>query len=104
MQELGRIRPYVDLSRVGIWGWSGGGSNTLNALFRRPDVYQVGIAVAPKPQADLYNAWFQEIYMNTQEVNQEGYDQVRNTIDLAFKMMNFVLFKSIRSGRSDQLR
>jgi len=73
VQELGRVRPYVDLSRVGIWGWSGGGSNTLNALFRKPDVYQVGIAVAPKPQPHLYNAWFQEIYMETRETNPEGY-------------------------------
>jgi dipeptidyl-peptidase-4 len=73
LKELGRIRPYVDLSRVGIWGWSGGGSNTLNAMFRKPDVYHVGIAVAPKPQPHLYNAWFQEIYMRTREVNPEGY-------------------------------
>jgi len=73
--ELGRARSYVDLTRVGIWGWSGGGSNTLNAMFRKPDVYQVGIAVAPKPQPHLYNAWFQEIYMRTREVNPEGYDQ-----------------------------
>lgn len=71
--ELGRKRPYVDLSRVGTWGWSGGGSNTLNALFRRPDVFHTGIAVVPKPQPHLYNAWFQEIYMNTTEVNPEGY-------------------------------
>jgi dipeptidyl-peptidase-4 len=73
LQELARTRPYVDLSRVGIWGWSGGGSNTLNAMFRKPDVYHVGIAVAPKPQPHLYNAWFQEIYMQTPEVNPEGY-------------------------------
>jgi dipeptidyl-peptidase-4 len=73
LKELARSRPYVDLSRVGIWGWSGGGSNTLNAMFRRPDVYHVGIAVAPKPQAHLYNAWFQEIYMETRETNAEGY-------------------------------
>ncbi len=73
LKELGRTRSYVDLSRVGIWGWSGGGSNTLNAMFRKPDVYHVGIAVAPKPQPHLYNAWFQEIYMNTPEVNPEGY-------------------------------
>ena len=73
LKELARCRPYVDLSRVGIWGWSGGGSNTLNAMFRRPDVYHVGIAVAPKPQAHLYNAWFQEIYMETRETNPEGY-------------------------------
>ncbi|MGM0488419.1 MAG: DPP IV N-terminal domain-containing protein [Planctomycetota bacterium] len=73
LEELRRGRPYVDLSRVGVWGWSGGGSNTLNAMFRKPDVYHVGIAVAPKPQPRLYNAWFQEIYMNTPEVNAEGY-------------------------------
>jgi dipeptidyl-peptidase-4 len=74
LKELGRTRPYVDLSRVGIWGWSGGGSNTLNAMFRKPDVYHVGIAVAPKPQPHLYNAWFQEIYMRTPAVNPEGYE------------------------------
>lgn len=73
LQELARTRPYVDTTRVAIWGWSGGGSNTLNALFRKPDVYQVGIAVVPKPQPHLYNAWFQEIYMQTPETNPEGY-------------------------------
>jgi dipeptidyl-peptidase-4 len=73
LKELGRTRAYIDVSRVGIWGWSGGGSNTLNAMFRKPDVYHVGIAVAPKPQPHLYNAWFQEIYMSTPEVNPEGY-------------------------------
>lgn len=75
LKELGRIRPFVDLSRVGIWGWSGGGSNTLNAMFREPDLYDVGIAVVPKPQPHLYNAWFQEIYMRTREVNPEGYER-----------------------------
>lgn len=73
LKELARTRPYVDLERVGIWGWSGGGSNTLNAMFRKPDVYHVGMAVAPKPQPHLYNAWFQEIYMKTPEVNPDGY-------------------------------
>ncbi|MBC8871618.1 MAG: DPP IV N-terminal domain-containing protein [Planctomycetes bacterium] len=73
VKELARTRPYVDLSRLGVWGWSGGGSNTLNAMFRRPDVYHVGIAVAPKPQPHLYNAWFQEIYMETRETNPDGY-------------------------------
>jgi len=73
LKELGRTRSYVDLSRVAIWGWSGGGSNTLNAMFRKPDVYHMGIAVAPKPQPHLYNAWFQEIYMETRETNPDGY-------------------------------
>lgn len=75
LEELARMKPYVDLSRVGIWGWSGGGSNTLNAMFRKPDLYHVGIAVVPKPQPHLYNAWFQEIYMRTRKVNPEGYRQ-----------------------------
>ncbi|TWU19823.1 S9 family peptidase [Planctomycetes bacterium Poly21] len=75
LKELGRQRSYVDLSRVGIWGWSGGGSNTLNAMFRQPELYDVGIAVVPKPQPHLYNAWFQEIYMRTREVNADGYER-----------------------------
>lgn len=81
LKELGRTRPYVDLARVGIWGWSGGGSNTLNALFRKPNDYHVGIAVVPKPQPHLYNAWFQEIYMRTREVNPDGY---KNSAPLNF--------------------
>jgi dipeptidyl-peptidase-4 len=75
LRELGRTLPYVDLSRVGIWGWSGGGSNTLNALFRYPGLYHLGIAIVPKPQPHLYNAWFQEIYMRTKEVNPDGYQK-----------------------------
>ncbi|QEF97561.1 Prolyl tripeptidyl peptidase precursor [Stieleria maiorica] len=75
LKELARMRDYVDLSRVGIWGWSGGGSNTLNAMFRKPDDYHVGIAVVPKPQPHLYNAWFQEIYMRDRRVNPDGYER-----------------------------
>jgi dipeptidyl-peptidase-4 len=73
LKELGRKRSYVDLSRVAIWGWSGGGSNTLNAMFRKPELYHVGIAVVPKPQPHLYNAGYQEIYMRTRELNPDGY-------------------------------
>jgi len=73
LQALGRTRAYVDLSRVGIWGWSAGGTNTLNALFRKPDLYHVGIAVAPKPLPELYIAWFQEVFMRTPEENPDGY-------------------------------
>ncbi len=75
LQALAKQCPFVDLSRVGIWGWSGGGSNTLNALFRKPNSYHVGIAVVPKPQPHLYNAWFQEIFMRDRDVNPEGYER-----------------------------
>ena len=73
LKALARLCPFVDLSRVAIWGWSGGGSNTLNALFRKPDVYHVGIAVVPKPQPQYYNAEYQEIFMRTPKDNPEGY-------------------------------
>lgn len=46
-----------------------------NTLFRKPETYHVGIAVVPKPQPHLYNAWFQEIFMQTREVNPDGYQR-----------------------------
>jgi dipeptidyl-peptidase 4 len=75
LKAMAKQCSFIDLDRVGIWGWSGGGSNTLNAMFRKPDSYHVGIAVVPKPQPHLYNAWFQEIFMRTREVNADGYER-----------------------------
>ncbi len=75
LKALAKQYNFIDTDRVGIWGWSGGGSNTLNALFRKPDSYHVGIAVVPKPLPHLYNAWFQEIFMRTREVNPDGYEK-----------------------------
>jgi dipeptidyl-peptidase-4 len=75
LKAIAKQHPFVDTDRIAIWGWSGGGSNTLNALFRKPDSYHVGIAVVPKPQPHLYNAWFQEIYMRHREVNPDGYER-----------------------------
>jgi dipeptidyl-peptidase-4 len=65
LKALARLCPFVDLSRVAIWGWSGGGANTLNAMFHKPEVYHVGIAVVPKPQPQYYHAGYQEISMRT---------------------------------------
>lgn len=75
LQELARSRKYMDMSRVGVFGWSGRGSNTLNAMFRKPEIFHVGIAVVPKPLHHLYNAGYQENFMRTPEVNPEGYFQ-----------------------------
>lgn len=71
--ELGRMRQYVDLGRVGVWGHSGGGTNTLNLLFRSPEVYRVGVALAPVPDQRLYDTIYQERYMGLPEQNAEGY-------------------------------
>jgi dipeptidyl-peptidase-4 len=54
--------PFVDPSRIGIWGWSGGGSSTLNAMFRYPDVYATGLSVAPVPDIHYYDTIYQERY------------------------------------------
>ena len=73
IRALGARFPFVDLDRVGIWGWSGGGSNTLNSMFRFPDVYKVGVSVAPVPDQKLYDTIYQERYMGLPQDNAEGY-------------------------------
>lgn len=73
VRALAAERPYVDADRVAIWGWSAGGSNTLNAMFRFPDVYQVGVAVASVPDQRLYDTIFIERYMGLPDQNAEGY-------------------------------
>ena len=64
---------FLDGTRVGVWGWSGGGSNTLNAMFRFPDIYQVGVSVAPVPDQTLYDTIYQERYMGLPGPNAAGY-------------------------------
>lgn len=73
VRALTRSRPYLDSTRVGIWGWSGGGSSTLQAMFRYPEVYAMGMAVAPVPDERLYDTIYQERYMGLPSENGEGY-------------------------------
>ncbi len=65
--------PFIDANRVGIWGWSGGGSMTLNAMFRHPDLYQTGVAVAFISDQKLYDTIYQERYMGLPADNPDGY-------------------------------
>lgn len=65
----------IDPERVAVWGWSGGGSSTLNAMFRYPDVFRVGMSVAPVPDQRLYDTIYQERYMGLPQTNPEGYRQ-----------------------------
>ncbi len=69
-------RPYLDATRVGVWGWSGGGSMTLNLLFRSPDVYRTGMSVAPVPDVRLYDTIYQERYMGLPQENAEDYKTI----------------------------
>ena len=67
--------PFIDPARVGVWGWSGGGSSTLNAMFRYPDIYKMGMAVAPVPNMRFYDTIYQERYMGLPDANAEDYTQ-----------------------------
>jgi dipeptidyl-peptidase-4 len=66
-------RPYVDPERVGIWGWSGGGSMSLNAIFRYPDLYHTAMAIAPVSNQRHYDTIYQERYMGLPQENPDGY-------------------------------
>src|SRR5215472_5783144 len=75
LRSLGKLDPFVDLGRVAVWGWSGGGTNTLNLMFRSPDLYKVGMAVAAVPDQRLSDTIYQERYMGLPQDNVEGYRQ-----------------------------
>ena len=68
-----RQRPYLDPKRVGIWGWSGGGSSSLHAIFKNPKLYSTAIAVAPVPNQRYYDTIYQERYMSLPAQNVEGF-------------------------------
>ncbi|MFK8029872.1 MAG: S9 family peptidase [Gammaproteobacteria bacterium] len=64
---------YVDCDRVGVWGHSGGGSMTLNLLFRYPEQYHVGVSRAPVADQRLYDSIYQERYSGLLSEYEEGY-------------------------------
>lgn len=72
-QKVLAKRPYLDRERVGVWGWSGGGSMTLNLLFKHPDIYKTGIAVAAVSDQRLYDTIYQERYMGLPNDNEAGF-------------------------------
>jgi dipeptidyl-peptidase-4 len=65
--------PYIDTSRVAVWGWSGGGSSTLNLLGQYPEIYQTGIAIAPVANQLFYDNIYQERYMGLPQENREDF-------------------------------
>ncbi len=64
---------FVDSSRVAVWGWSGGGSSTLNLLFQYPEIYQTGIAVAAVGNQLMYDNIYQERYMGVPTESKEDF-------------------------------
>ena len=72
-QALGEL-PYIDKSRIAIWGWSFGGYNTLMALTVGNGTFKVGIAVAPPTDWRFYDTVYTERFMRTPQENFEGYN------------------------------
>ncbi len=65
--------PFVDPARTAVWGWSGGGSMTLNLMFRYPEIYETGMAVAAVANQFYYDNIYQERYMGLKSENPEDF-------------------------------
>ena len=61
-EKILSARPYLDPARVAVWGWSGGGSMSLNLLFRSTHLYRTAISVAPVPDMHYYDTIYQVTY------------------------------------------
>jgi dipeptidyl-peptidase-4 len=66
-------KPYFDKDRVAVWGWSGGGSTTLNLMFQHPEIYKTGISIAAVTNMLFYDNIYEERYMGLIPENKENY-------------------------------
>ena len=66
--------PFVDADRIGLWGWSGGGSNTLYCLLNSPGTWRAGVSGAPVTDWRLYDTIWTERYLDHPDDNPEGYE------------------------------
>jgi dipeptidyl-peptidase-4 len=74
--EIGKL-PYVDASRIGIWGWSYGGFTSSNALLKGGDVFKMAIAVAPVTSWRYYDSIYTERYLQTPQENPKDTTKIR---------------------------
>jgi dipeptidyl-peptidase 4 len=81
---------YVDASRIGIWGWSYGGTMTLVSMFNAPEVFKAGVSVSPVSDWRLYDTIYTERYMGRPQDNSAGYESsspVNQAAQLKGKLM-----------------
>ena len=74
-----KSQPYVDASRIGIWGWSYGGFMTLTAMLRAPGVFRAGFAGSPVTDWRMYDTIYTERYMGSPFASQEGMNNYENS-------------------------
>jgi dipeptidyl-peptidase-4 len=72
-KKLLETNSFMDKDRVAVWGWSGGGSSTLNLMFQYPEIYKTGISIAPVANQLTYDNIYQERYMGTPFPSTEAY-------------------------------
>jgi dipeptidyl-peptidase-4 len=75
VESVLHARPYLDRERIGVWGWSGGGSMSLHAILKYPDLYKTAISVAPVANQRYYDTIYQERYMGLPSENVDGFIQ-----------------------------
>jgi dipeptidyl-peptidase 4 len=66
-------KPYFDKDRVAVWGWSGGGSSTMNLMFQFPEIYKTGISIAAVTNLLFYDNIYEERYMGLPQENMDNY-------------------------------
>ncbi len=72
--EFLKTLPYVDADKVGMFGWSYGGYMTIMAMFKEPEIFKVGVSVAPVTDWYLYDTHYTERYLDHPKNNKEGYE------------------------------
>jgi len=72
-EELFKKWSFLDRDRVAVWGWSGGGTATLNLMFQHPEIYKTGISIAAVGNMFTYDNIYQERYMGLPQENREDY-------------------------------
>ena len=92
-EKLLSMKPYMDKERTAVWGWSGGGSSTLHLLFRYPNLFQTGIAIAAVSNQLFYDNIYQERYMGLPETNPDGY-RLGSPLNHAHRLQGCLLYTS----------
>jgi dipeptidyl-peptidase-4 len=72
-KKLFEEHSYLDTSRVAVWGWSGGGSSTLNLMFQYPEIYKTGISISAVDNLLFYDNIYEERYMGLPQENMDAY-------------------------------
>lgn len=73
LKKIMADNPYFDKDRVAVWGWSGGGSSTLNLMFQYPEIFKTGISIAAVANQLNYDNIYQERYMGLPQENREDF-------------------------------